>query len=173
MNCTVHVIMFIEHLFHTVKETMRDDIHIGHHGNRRWRQIQIEFPVYNAERPLTCGTAMDRPPYNAAQPARIQTITHGRCYDKTCSRVSNGTITSRHTNLFRHCYVHIFNCSCAIIWMEIMILKFVLHLKCASHAILLLGSEVFKYLLVFSNRFYFSLHMVSSITYHLMTRLCS
>ena len=158
---------------HTQRTSMRGDIRIGRHGNRRWRQIQIQIQVYNAERPLTCGTPMNRPPYNGARPARTQTISHGRCYDITRSRVNNGIKTPRHTNLFQHCYVHNLSCICAIVWMEIVILKSVLFLKCVIHAIWLLGPEVFKDLVMFSNRFYFSLHMVSSISHHLMTRLYS
>ena len=37
--------------------SMRGVIRIGHHGNHRWRQIQIQIQVYNAEWPLTCGAA--------------------------------------------------------------------------------------------------------------------
>ena len=40
-----------------------------------------------------------------------QTFTHGRCYDAiTRLRVNNGIKIFRCTNLFRHCYVHNFNC---------------------------------------------------------------
>ena len=41
----------------TQRDSMRGVICIGHHGNRRWSQIHIQIQVYNAERPLTCGTA--------------------------------------------------------------------------------------------------------------------
>ena len=140
---------------------MRGIIWIGHHGNRRWRQIQIQ--VYDAERPLACRTAMDRPPYNAVRPVCTQTIIHGHCYVITRLRVNNGIKTLWHTYFFRHCYVHNFYCICAILQMEILILKFVLFSECAIHTIWLLGPEIFKDLFMFSNQFYFSLHMVSSI----------
>ena len=73
-----------------------------------WDQLQIQIQVYNAVRPLTCGTAMDRQSDNTARPLSAQTITHGRCYDITRSRVDNGIKTSRRINLIRHYNVHEF-----------------------------------------------------------------
>ena len=61
------------------RQFTRSDTRIGHHGNRRWRQIQVQIHVYSAERPSD----------NAARPPSAQTITHGRCYDITSSRVNN------------------------------------------------------------------------------------
>ena len=40
--------------------------------------------------------------------ANVQTYTYGRCYDITRPCVNNGIKAFRRTNLFRHCYVHIF-----------------------------------------------------------------
>ena len=62
---------------------MRYEGFIRHHGNRRWRQIQIWIKVCNA----------GRPSYNAVRPLMYK---HLHIY------------TFRRTNLFRHCYVHIF-----------------------------------------------------------------
>ena len=138
------------------RDSMRGIIWIGHHGNRRWRQIQIQ--VYDAERPLACRTAMDRPPYNAVRPVCTQTIIHGHCYVVIRLRVNNGIKTLWHTNFFRHCYVHNFYCICAILQMEILILKFVLFSECAIHTIWLLGPDIQRFVYVFKSILFFVTH---------------
>ena len=117
---------------------------IRHHGNLRWRQIQIRIQVCNAERPLMCGAA-----------ANVQTFTYGRCYDITRSRVNNVI-----KNLPTHQFVLALLFSWFLLYLRHSLngninFKIGLFLECAIHGIWQLGPEVFKDLFVFSNLFYY------------------
>ena len=119
--------------FYQRYSTYRCEGCICHHGNRRWRQIQIGIQVCNAERPLTCGAA-----------ANVQTFTYGRCYDITRSRVNNGI-----KDLPTHQFVLALLCLWLLLYLRHSLngninFKIRLLLECAIHAIWQLGPEVFK-----------------------------
>ena len=110
------------------------------------------------------GGCIDLSPYNAAR-----SITHGRCYDTTFSRVNNGIKTSRHTNLFRHCYDHILvHLNHGLNGNINFKIRFVFG-KCNTRHLAIGTRSMF----MFSNLYYFSLHVVYSISNYLMTRLYS
>ena len=122
---------------------MRSDIGIGHHGNCGCGQIQIQ--VYNAERPLSCGTAMDRLSDKAAWQPIAQTITHGRCYD-----ITRWGVNSKQWSWFLLYSSRGLNTNFKIC--------FIFGMCDARH--LAIGARSTKDLLMFSNLFYFLLHVV-------------